>query len=179
MYAIRSYYESGRELHTLAGHEDAVYSAAFSPDGQRIVTASWDQTARIWEAETGRQLHTLAGHEELVFSAVFSPDGRRILTASDDKTARIWDVAWLTQYYGDDLIAAVCEKKLSNFRRLTHEDILAAPILRGREGEDVCAPPSFSTRACVITSYSIHYTKLYDPCRRLVPNMSRTTPSCD
>ncbi|MDQ2860434.1 MAG: WD40 repeat domain-containing protein, partial [Pseudomonadota bacterium] len=81
------------ELAVLAGHRGAVHSAAFSADGRRIVTASDDRTARIWDAATGAQLAVLAGHGGAVESAVFSPDGRRIVTASQDGTARIWDGA--------------------------------------------------------------------------------------
>ena len=47
---------SGRELLTLKGHKGGVTSVAFSPDGQRIVTGSRDQTARVWEAATGQQV---------------------------------------------------------------------------------------------------------------------------
>ena len=68
-------------------------SAAFSPDGTRIVTASGDKTARIWDAATGKEITVLRGHENEVTSAAFSPDGTRIVTASEDKTARIWDAA--------------------------------------------------------------------------------------
>jgi len=70
-----------------------VNSAAFSPDGSRIVTASQDNTARIWEAASGKEIAVLRGHEHYVNSAAFSPDGSRIVTASQDKTARIWDAA--------------------------------------------------------------------------------------
>ena len=68
-------------------------SAAFSPDGSRIVTASWDKTARIWDAATAKEIAVLRGHDGPVVSAAFSPDGSRIVTASEDKTARIWDAA--------------------------------------------------------------------------------------
>jgi WD40 repeat protein len=67
-------------------------SATFSPNGKRIVTASNDKTARLWDAETGRPIgEPLRGHENSVWSAKFSPNGKRIVTASNDKTARLWD----------------------------------------------------------------------------------------
>ena len=68
-------------------------SAAFSRDGSRIVTASVDQTARIWDAATAKEIAVLRGHTFSVESAAFSPDGSRIVTASSDNTARIWDAA--------------------------------------------------------------------------------------
>ena len=56
-----------------------------------MLTASDDQTARLWEADSGKLLATFQGHTRWVWSAVFSPDGRRVLTASDDQTARLWE----------------------------------------------------------------------------------------
>jgi WD40 repeat protein len=83
---------TSRELVVLNAHEDAVRSAAFSPDGKRIVTASQDKTARLWDAETGKPVgEPLKGHEGYVLSAAFSPDGKRIVTASEDTTAQLWD----------------------------------------------------------------------------------------
>lgn len=75
----------------LIGHTDRVRSVAYSPDGRRLVTASYDRTARVWDALTGRQILVLRGHGASVLSAAFSPDGGRIATGSMDKTARIWD----------------------------------------------------------------------------------------
>jgi WD40 repeat protein len=74
-------------------HELVYQSAAFSPDGTRVVTASFDGTARIWDVATGAPVGTPLRHEKWVMSAVFSPDGMRVLTASLDGTARIWDAA--------------------------------------------------------------------------------------
>jgi WD40 repeat protein len=75
----------------LSGHSGLVKSAVFSPDGSRVVTASDDNTARLWDPQTGAALGTLSGHTGLVNSAEFSPDGSRVVTASYDKTARLWD----------------------------------------------------------------------------------------
>jgi hypothetical protein len=75
----------------LAGHTGSVNYAEFSPDGEHIVTASSDHTARIWQASTGKSYAILAGHGGKVNVARFSPDGTRIVTASDDKTARTWN----------------------------------------------------------------------------------------
>ncbi len=77
----------------LVGHENSVYYAAFSPDGQYIVTTSKDNTARLWNAnEAGKQLAILEGHKGSIVYAAFSPDGKQVVTLSNDKTARIWDV---------------------------------------------------------------------------------------
>ena len=77
----------------LTGHDAPVWSAAFSPDGARLVTASDDTTARVWDAATGKAIAVLSGHDDLVWSAAFSPDGAKVVTASNDKTARVWEVA--------------------------------------------------------------------------------------
>ena len=73
------------------GHSGTVNSAAYSPDGRFIVTASLDNTARIWNSETGERVRTLEGHNDSVHSAIYSPDGGFIVTASRDRTARIWN----------------------------------------------------------------------------------------
>jgi WD40 repeat protein/tRNA A-37 threonylcarbamoyl transferase component Bud32 len=82
-----------REERTLLGHQDKVIASDFSRDGKRIVTASLDKTARVWETETGQEVAVLRGHEGSVASARFSRDGRSIATISSDNTARLWDAA--------------------------------------------------------------------------------------
>jgi Tol biopolymer transport system component len=74
----------------LQGHGGGVSDAAFSPDGQRVVTASFDSTARVWRVGAPERAMVLRGHANRVRSAAFSPDGQRIVTASDDGTVRVW-----------------------------------------------------------------------------------------
>ncbi|HEV3193111.1 MAG TPA: hypothetical protein VGY54_21535, partial [Polyangiaceae bacterium] len=71
-----------------------MHSAAFSPEGSRIVTASLDKTARIWDAATAKEIAVLRGHDDIVHSAAFSPDGSRIVATSGwYDEAWIWDTA--------------------------------------------------------------------------------------
>jgi WD40 repeat protein len=78
-------------LVTLIGHAAAVNQAVFSPDGARVVTASDDRTARVWDARTGAPVTPPLRHQAAVTAVAFSLDGTRVVTASDDTVARIWD----------------------------------------------------------------------------------------
>ncbi len=80
-----------REEKILHGHEGSVLSVTFSPEGTRLLTASSDGTARLWDADSGKQVKVFGSGETPIESAVFSPDGKMLLTASDDGTARLWD----------------------------------------------------------------------------------------
>lgn len=74
----------------LVGHTGPVMSVRFSQDGSRVVTASRDNDARVWNARTGASLLTLRAHFGVVRDASFSPDGRWIVTAGP-QTAGLWD----------------------------------------------------------------------------------------
>ena len=74
----------------LRGHRDAVNTAAFSPDGRSVVTASADVSVRVFDATTDTERQRLNGHAASVNSASYSPDGKRIVTASADHTVRLW-----------------------------------------------------------------------------------------
>ncbi len=86
-----AYSNRGRPFYRASfSHEDAIRTAVFSPDGSRVLTASYDTTAKLWDRE-GKILAEFKGHNGWIYSAVFSPDGSRVLTASLDNTAKLWD----------------------------------------------------------------------------------------
>ena len=71
-----------------------VWGVAFSPDGNRIVSGSADDTVRVWDAATGQPVgQPLTGHQDRVWGVAFSPDGTRIVSGSADTTVRVWDAA--------------------------------------------------------------------------------------
>jgi WD40 repeat protein/serine/threonine protein kinase len=84
-------------------HQDIIWDAAFSPDGARILTASADNTAKLWDAASGKLIASF-DHQGWVWHAQFSPDGTRILTPSADHTAKLWDAA------SGELIASFAHK---------------------------------------------------------------------
>ncbi|MGK7943198.1 MAG: WD40 repeat domain-containing protein [Microcystaceae cyanobacterium] len=84
------YYNVPKDVETLEGHQHWVINAQFSPDGEKIVTASWDKTAKVWDRK-GNLLTTLEGHQHWVINAQLSQDGENIVTASVDGTVKVWD----------------------------------------------------------------------------------------
>lgn len=90
---IRIYdFNSGRLEKTLrGGHNNNVNAVAFAPDGRRLVSGAWDNTAVVWDVETGTIEQTLKGHTETIFNVIFTRDGQRVVTASYDHTLKMWD----------------------------------------------------------------------------------------
>src|SRR5262249_12347068 len=129
----------GQPRVTLRGHTNAVLSAAFSPDGQSIVTASWDKTAIVWDAASGQARATLRGHTGPVNTAAFSPDGRYVVTPSADGTARQYVIPI------PDLLALAQSRV---FRSLTPEEraiSLGEPLLTPTPIAIPAATPSPAT----------------------------------
>ena len=79
------------ERDRLEGHNDQVRSVDFSPDGQTLVTASQDNTVRLWSID-GRELQRLSGQNQAFRSVKFSPDGKQIAAISADNTVKLWTV---------------------------------------------------------------------------------------
>jgi WD40 repeat protein len=71
--------------------DTSILTASFSADGNKVVTISYDDTVRVWDAHTGAALTQPIKPQAAPFSAVFSPDGRSLLIACYDYTAQVWD----------------------------------------------------------------------------------------
>jgi WD40 repeat protein len=84
--------QTGTAQQTLRGHTAPLTGVAFSPDGRRLVTSSWDRTLKLWDVAKRREVKTLHGHRDWVRGVAFSPDGRRVASAGADAVAKVWDV---------------------------------------------------------------------------------------
>lgn len=73
-------------------HPRSPQAAAFSPDGKRLASVSWDGTLRLWNVSTGEQLEILTERGGQFRDVKFAPDGLTIVTSSNDSTVRLWDV---------------------------------------------------------------------------------------
>jgi WD40 repeat protein/serine/threonine protein kinase/TPR repeat protein len=150
------------QLAVLSGHDNLVNTAAYSPDGTRIVTASNDKTARIWDARTGAQLTVLTGHGGSVYCAAYSADGSRIFTASADKTARVWDArsgAQLAVLSGHEDEVSCATYSPDGSRIVTASDDKTARIWDARTGAQL-AVLSGHTDSVVTAAYSPDGTRL-------------------
>jgi WD40 repeat protein len=71
-------------------HADGVFAVTYSSDGERLMTAGGDHSARVWDADTGRVLTELRGHDGSIGGVAFHPSGELVATASEDRSVRIW-----------------------------------------------------------------------------------------
>jgi WD40 repeat protein len=94
-------------IRVLRGHADGLWSVAWSPAGDRLLTGSEDWTARVWDAWLGVELTVLGGHEDGLLDVAWSPDGARVATIARDRTLRVWDAAG-----GDPLQTILHEARL-------------------------------------------------------------------
>ena len=80
----------GNIIQTFEGHQAAIRSIAFSPDGSQILSASDDTQIILWNTETGEQIRSYDDHTDAVWSVSFNADGSQFLSASRDKQIIHW-----------------------------------------------------------------------------------------
>lgn len=122
---------------SIDAHAGQVYTAVFSPDGSRLLTAGQDRAAKIWDVATGRLLFNLEGHADTIWHAEFSADGSQLLTASSDGTVRIWETATgrlrFSLSHRDRVYYAAFDRR--GDRLVTASDDRQARIWSARSGE--------------------------------------------
>lgn len=83
---------NAQEVRELRGHNGAVMMAVFARDAERIVTASTDLQAMLWDVGTGTPLQTFGQHTGPLYTLAVSGDGQSLVTGSQDNTVRLWDL---------------------------------------------------------------------------------------
>ncbi len=83
---------TGDILKTFRGHKDTVRSLAFSPGGEKILSAGSDLSIRLWDTATGTEMMTFVGHQSTVREAMISPNGKQVISSGSDNTTRMWDI---------------------------------------------------------------------------------------
>jgi WD40 repeat protein len=94
---------------TFEGHKDRVSGVAITHDGRHALSASWDNTLRVWDLTTGQSIRTLQGHNDRVSALTITPNGDRAVSASDDQTLRVWDVQ-----SGVEILTFTAERAMMN-----------------------------------------------------------------
>lgn len=89
LLALQQILEDMREQNQIRGHQRGITRVRFTPDGQRLITASQDQEVRLWDLE-GNLLAKMVGHRSGVTDACLS--GKTLVTTAADRTARLWDL---------------------------------------------------------------------------------------
>ena len=115
---------------TLKGHEDTVDSVAWSSDGLKLASGSYDYNVRVWEADSGSELHILKHYDDdlnapltidnypfLTFA--WSPDGTRIASGGQDRALKVWDASILTLGKELDPLVANSGKELHNITKFS------------------------------------------------------------
>jgi WD40 repeat protein len=93
---------TGKSVRNIGRHDDWIASVRFSPDSRRLLTASADRTARVWELATGKELCRMEGHTRSLLAALFSSDGNRVLTITSAENRRLNRVLGQISTRGDN-----------------------------------------------------------------------------
>lgn len=88
---MRLFYDRPRPRMRFDGHQDTIWSLAFSPDGQFLASSSEDRTVRRWDLATGEGRILPYHHDQGVNAVAYSPDGKLLASAGEDGVVRLWD----------------------------------------------------------------------------------------
>jgi WD40 repeat protein len=77
----------------LAGHSDAVYALALSPDGRLLASGGYDRKIILWDVAAGSEVARFAGHQAAIYDVDFHPSGTALASASADNTVKLWQVS--------------------------------------------------------------------------------------
>ncbi|HVB25844.1 MAG TPA: protein kinase [Ktedonobacteraceae bacterium] len=80
-------------LFSCTGHCSRATAVAWSRNGTRIVSGSFDKSVRVWNAANGNLIQTYQGHSDRVQTVAWSPDGTRVASGGDDRTVHIWNAS--------------------------------------------------------------------------------------
>jgi WD40 repeat protein len=142
-----------------------LYSVAFSPDGQWLLTAHKDGNARLWDWRTGRLIRAPMPHPGEVYDAQFTPDGRHVVTAGRHFSPRVWDVATGKQAVA--LPQVVPEGSISHALAIAGDrvivtagnrySVLDLSLLRQKPTDEL---PTLLTRAELTTNQKLQFGEL-------------------
>src|SRR5215475_7918775 len=77
--------------HIFKGHQEAITALAWTPDGNHLISTSFDQTVKIWGMKEAAELQTVS-HSGWINDVAVAPNGKRFVTASSDYTLKVWDL---------------------------------------------------------------------------------------
>eukprot|EP00347_Sterkiella_histriomuscorum_P017718 403348260 len=84
--------QGSKQIARMTGHQGLINMAAFSPDGFYLVSASFDNSIKIWDGKTGKFISSLRGHVNSVYQVAWSADSRLLVSGSKDSTLKVWDI---------------------------------------------------------------------------------------
>jgi len=84
--------KTGKLIEVLEGHQGEETCVAWTADGSKLISGSFEPSIRIWNTTTWQKIHVLTGHTNMVDAIAISPNGRILASASQDKTARLWNL---------------------------------------------------------------------------------------
>ncbi|MER3435904.1 MAG: hypothetical protein C4288_21635, partial [Leptolyngbya sp. ERB_1_1] len=132
-HTIKLWKPDGTLINTLNGHQDQIYSIAFSPSGQMFASASLDKTIKLW-TQKGQLITTLSGHTDGVRSVAFNPDGTLLASGSRDRTVILWNLEqvlktnsaiaacrWLSNYLSTNAAIGESERSLCQRQNIRNE----------------------------------------------------------